>query len=85
MKPITLADDDAALIKKVVDREMAIQRFVALISEQGEQRLAQAQTEARKTWAQIAQKYGIDIENVVWQPSPDCKRLIPMQQRFKNA
>ena len=82
--PIPLDPEDAKKLKKLGEQSTALQKFIQLMTETGQQRLQTFQAEQTKVWKEIEQKYGIDINNVIWKPSDDGNFLVPIQMNIQQ-
>jgi hypothetical protein len=62
----------------------AIQAWVAMVSKQGEKRIAENQAKQREMWAALDTKYELDIKHIHWSLSQDGKSIIPVQAVFEQ-
>lgn len=84
-QPIKLDAADKKALKKMNDDTAAVQQFVATVQRQGEQRMAQLQSEGRETWLKLASKYGFDLKTVSYDLSDDGNLLVPRQIILPNG
>lgn len=69
--PIKLTPEEIKMFQDLTSGDSALRQFIAMVSEQGERRAAQIQGQGKAAWAKMAEKYGIDIKNIMWDVTED--------------
>lgn len=80
---VELDDADAQALLDLQTRVQSVQKFVATVTEQGEQRLFQLQQDTAKFWEGAAKKYNLDVDHVNYTLGPDAKSAVPIAMRFE--
>lgn len=82
---IELDAADQAALRKLNDAQQGMQNFMQSMMTAGETRAAALQQQGRELFSGFAAKYGMDLENVTYVPSPDCTQLVPTAARIVSA
>jgi hypothetical protein len=77
LKDVPLEAADQARVRDLNDKTAGIQRMMQMFVETGERRIAELQGQGRKLFEELSEKYGLDLNHVVYQPSLDGTKLIP--------
>lgn len=76
-KPVKLKPEDQTKMRAHNDKVAGVQNFVAMMTQSGEARLSQLQTEGRTLWEEFDKTYGLDLNHVAYEPSRDGTTLLP--------
>jgi hypothetical protein len=79
---IKLDGDLSKRLKKLNDKQLAIQQFVGLVTRQGEERIAELTAEGRQVWQDVAARYKIDLDRVQWNLDSDGETIVPVGMRL---
>jgi hypothetical protein len=79
---IKLDGDLAKRLKKLNDKQVAVQSFVQMIARQGEERIAELTAEGRQVWQDVAARYKIDLDRVQWNLDNDGETIVPVGMRL---
>lgn len=83
-QPIKLAPEDAKLLRDLTDENVAIEQFVAMVTNKGKQQMQELMVRSRTTWQTIEKKYGLDLQNVGYQPSSDGESIEPISMNLRK-
>jgi hypothetical protein len=82
MQRVKLDAADAARLRKLTVAQESITAFVKTVVQAGETRAAAIQQEGADLYRDLAAKYNLDLDRVVYKPSGDGAELIPIQMRL---
>lgn len=75
-KTVELDKEDSDLLRGLNDKQVGVQQWVQMVTQQGEQRVAQLQAEGRGIWSKIAEKYDLDLKKVHYNLDDSGSNLI---------
>jgi hypothetical protein len=75
---VKLDADLAKRLQKLHDKQAGITQFVNLVTQQGQERIAECSKEGREIYQEIARRHGIDAERVSWNLDNDGVTLVPI-------
>lgn len=81
-QPIKLEPTEQARLSALVARENALGKMTQDFQAAYEQRAQAVQQDMRLFWQDIAKKYGIDLNAVLYTANEDFTTLLPTQMRF---
>lgn len=85
LKPVLLDAADQARMRELNDHTAGVQRMVQMFIESGERRMSELQAEGRTLFESLAKKHNLDLQHVVYVPSPDGTSLIPTQVKLHES
>ena len=80
---IKLKPEQAKALGEIRDRQLAIQQFVQMISQQGESRLKEIAADARSVWTQLAAEHGLDLQHVNYELDETGELIEPVAMRLR--
>lgn len=83
--PVEISPEEHKTLKRLEAQKQALDQFMRQMLEEGEAKLEKYNRNVANTWRQIAEKHGVDVENVMWVPHPTEPKIIPVQMRFNNS
>lgn len=83
--PIALDKEGAKEAMKMLKDAEAHQAFMQQFMQVGQQRQAVLKAKQTKFWQDMADKHGIDIQNISWAPSDDGSQLVPVSVNLVNG
>lgn len=63
---IKLKPEQVAALKQIENEQVALQQFVQMVTEQGQNRGAALAAKLKKVWTEIAADHGIDLQHVAY-------------------
>lgn len=81
---IKITADEGERLRKMSDRQIAVQQFVAQVQKQAEQKMIDIQQEGRQIWSELALKYDLDTKHIEYAPNNEFTDLIPVMVRLAD-
>lgn len=86
MKPqnVVLDKEDQLALRKLTDRQTAIEQFIHSAQKNAEERLIALQKDGRELWTMFGAKYSIDIKTTEWAPNSEFSELEARRMLFNG-
>ena len=82
---VELDKTEQEMLKKLNDKQAAIQSYVQMVQANAEQKMQECQQEGREAWGKIAEKHDLDLSTHAYTLSQDGTKLVLTQVRFGNS
>jgi uncharacterized membrane protein YcaP (DUF421 family) len=79
---VLLDEQDAAKVRDLNSRTAACQQALQTFGQTMEYRLAELNEQGRKLFSELGKKHNLDLEHVIYVPTPDGAALVPTQVRL---
>lgn len=78
-KEVEITVAEAKELRLLEERQKELASFVSMVITEGEQQTRHISQTAIKVWGDLAEKYGLDLANVVYAPHKVENKLVPIQ------
>ena len=82
MQFVELNKKEQEALKKLNDKQAAIQSYVQMVQANAEQKMAECQQEGREVWGKIAEAHDLDLSTHAYTLSQDGTKLVLTQVRY---